>query len=340
MPTEPASINRQRRQFLGQAATSVALAELAFSSGASAATGPLTVLCTRQVKANGLDIGYHEAGPVDGIPVLLLHGYPYDIHSYAEVAALLAARGCRVIVPHLRGHSSTRFLDKEALRNAQQSAVALDQIALLDALNIDRAVIAGFDWGARTACIIGALWPQRCLGVVSAGGYIVNNLATGKSPLPAKLEHAWWYQYYFATENGRAGLAANRRDIARILWTTNSPKWNYDEATFQRTAASFDNPDYVDIVIHNYRWRLTLATGEAKFDRYEQVLATRPVIAVPAITIEGDANGIVPPTDGRGHAAKFSALRGHRVVAAGHNVPQEAPQAFADAVWDLVSLHS
>jgi len=344
-------VNRQRRLLLGRATVTLAAAEYAFAGLARAAdvapapvnegqagAGTAPALAPiRQIKAGELDVGYYETGPADGIPVLLLHGYPYDIHSYAEVAPLLAEKGCRVIVPHLRGYGSTRFLDSAAPRNAQQSAVALDQIALLDALRIDRAFVAGFDWGARTATILGALWPQRTLGIVSSGGYILTNLATSRQPLPAKVEHAWWYQYYFTTENGRAGLAANRRDIARILWKTNSPQWNFDEATFERTAASFDNPDHVDIVIHNYRWRLGLASGQSRFDDYEKRLATRPVISVPAITMDGDANGIVPPSDGKSYASKFSGAHVHRIVHAGHNVPQEAPQAFAQAVLTLVA---
>ena len=343
------SVNRQRRFFLGRAAAGIALAEAALPAFAQAGAAPRiaapagsgaevkTLAPIRQIRAGELDVGYYEAGPKDGTPVLLLHGYPYDIHSYADVAALLAARGCRVIVPHLRGHGTTRFLDASAPRNAQQSAVALDQIALLDALGIDRAVIAGYDWGARTACVMAALWPQRCLSLLTVGGYIVTNRAASDKPLPAKAEHDWWYQHYFALERGRAGLKANRRDLARILWTNNSPTWHYDEATFNRSAASFDNPDHVDIVIHNYRWRLNLEPGQPQYDEWERKLATQPVITVPTITMDGDSNGIVPASDGKAQAAKFSGPRSHRVVkGAGHNVPQEAPQAFADAVWALV----
>ncbi|WP_213955849.1 alpha/beta hydrolase [Variovorax sp. dw_954] len=342
-------VNRQRRNFLGSAVAGIATAELGFIGSAHAQTpSPATPAAApagapqklgpiRQIKAGELDVGYYEAGPANGIPVLLMHGYPYDIHSYADVAPLLAARGCRVIVPHLRGHGTTRFLDTANPRSAQQSAVALDQIALLDALKIDRAVMVGYDWGARTACIIAALWPERCLGLLSVGGYIMTNLPANRMPLPAKAEHEWWYQFYFATERGRAGLEANRKDIARILWTTNSPKWNFDEATFQRSAASFDNPDYVAIVIHNYRWRLGLADGFPKYAEWEKQLATLPVISVPTITMDGDSNGIVPPSDGKAQAAKFSGPRTHQVVQAGHNVPQETPQVFADAVWSLAS---
>jgi pimeloyl-ACP methyl ester carboxylesterase len=342
------SINRQRRFLLGGAAASLAAIELAFMGAAHAAEGrpagpsgspgkPPKLEPIRQIKAGELDVGYYEAGPADGIPVLLMHGYPYDIHSYAEVAPLLAAKGCRVIVPHLRGHGSTRFLDSANPRSAQQAAVAQDQIALLDALGIDRAVMVGYDWGARTACIIAALWPQRCLGLLSVNGYIMTNRPGNKLPLPARVELGWWYQYYFATERGRLGLEANRRDIARILWTTNSPKWNYDDATFERSAASFDNPDYVNIVIHNYRWRLGLAEGFAPYEALEKRLATFPTIAVPTITMDGDSDGVVPATDGKAYAAKFTGPRTHVVVNAGHNVPQETPQVFADAVWKLAS---
>jgi len=340
-------INRQRRFFLGGAVASVAAAEMAFmnvahaeaKAGAKPVPGSGASLPRlepiRQIQAGELDVGYYEIGPADGVPVLLLHGYPYDIHSYVDVAPLLAARGCRVIVPHLRGHGTTRFLDRDAPRSAQQAAVALDQIALLDALNIDRAVMVGYDWGARTACILAALWPERCLGLVSVNGYIMTNLPANRHPLPAKAEHGWWYQYYFATERGREGLEANRRDIARILWTTNSPKWNYDNATFERTAASFDNPDYVDIVIHNYRWRLSLADGLPRYAELEKRLAALPAISVPTITLDGDSDGVVPATDGKAYASKFTGPRSHRIVKAGHNVPQEAPQAFAEAVLAL-----
>ncbi|CAN7354162.1 alpha/beta hydrolase [Variovorax sp. LjRoot84] len=333
----PEAINRQRRIFLGSVVASVAAAELAFMGVANAATKLPKLEPIRQIRAGELDVGYYETGPADGIPVLLLHGYPYDIHSYVDVAPLLAARGCRVIVPHLRGHGSTRFLDSANPRSAQQAAVALDQIALLDALKIDRAVMVGYDWGARTACIISALWPERCLGLLSVNGYIMTNLPGNKLPLPAKAEHGWWYQYYFATERGRAGLEGNRRDIARILWTTNSPKWKYDDATFERTAASFDNPDYVQIVIHNYRWRLSLADGFPQYAELEKRLAALPSISVPTITMDGDSDGVVPATDGKAYASKFTGPRSHRIVNAGHNVPQEAPQAFADAVWTLAS---
>ncbi|MBV8500805.1 MAG: alpha/beta hydrolase [Paucibacter sp.] len=331
----PDLFNPQRRALLGGAG--LAAAQLALPSMA-AAQGEASLGPIRQIRAGDLDVGYAQAGPDDGLPVLLMHGYPYDVHSYAEVSALLAARGYRVIVPHLRGHGSTRFLDAAAPRNAQQSAVALDQIALLDALGIERAVVAGFDWGARTACILAALWPERCIGMVSAGGYIVTNLANSRKPLPAAVEYSWWYQYYFATDNGRAGLAANRRDIARILWTHNSPRWRFDDAAFERAAASWDNPDYVDIVVHNYHWRLGLAPGERRYERFEERLTTRPVIGVPSITLDGAYNGIVAASDGKAFASRFGGPWSHRVVEAGHNVPQEAPQAFADAVQDVARV--
>lgn len=331
--------NPQRRLLTGSVIASAAGAQLAFAGMAQAATGRALPKLEpiRQIRAGELDVGYYEAGPADGTPVLLLHGYPYDIHSYVEVAPLLAARGCRVIVPHLRGHGSTRFLDAGNPCSAQQSAVALDQMALLDALGIERAVIAGYDWGARTACIIAALWPERCIGLLSVNGYIMTNLPANLHPLPAKVEHGWWYQYYFATERGREGLEKYRRDIARILWANNSPKWRYDEATFERTAASFDNPDYVQIVIHNYRWRLSLSPGFPQYEPWEKRLAALPTIPVPTITMDGDSDGVVPATDGRGYASKFTAAHSHRVVKAGHNVPQEAPREFADAVWELAA---
>jgi pimeloyl-ACP methyl ester carboxylesterase len=345
----PESINSQRRLILGGAAVAAIAAELGFTGSARAATTTVakttvvggrpqaTLAPIRQIRAGELDAGYYEAGPADGVPVLLLHGYPYDIHSYAEAAALLAAQGCRVIVPHLRGHGTTRFLDASTPRSGQQTAVAMDAIALLDALAIDRAVVAGFDWGARTACILAALWPQRCIGLVSVGGYVMTNLPANLHPLPAKAEHAWWYQYYFATERGREGLAANRAEIARILWTTNSPRWAFEEADFERTAASFDNPDYVNIVISNYRWRLGLEPSDPRYAPWEKQAAALPVITIPTITMDGSENGITPTTDGKAQSGKFSGARTHLIVDAGHNLPQEAPRAFADAVWTLAS---
>jgi pimeloyl-ACP methyl ester carboxylesterase len=326
-------INLKRRLLLAGATA----AQLTFMGVASAAAPLARLAPLRQIDAGVLNIGYYETGPVDGQPVILLHGFPYDIHSFVDVAPILAARGLRVIVPHLRGHGSTTFLDSATPRTGQQSAVAQDIIALMDALHIDRAVIAGYDWGARTACVMAALWPQRCVGIVSANGYLIQDIARAAAPIPARIEAGQWYQYYFATERGRAGLAANRRDIARIIWTRNSPAWQYDDATFERSMAALDNPDYVAIVIHNYRFRLGLEPGHPTYRALEQRLAELPVITVPAVTIDGEADGIVPSNDGKAYAAKFRGARSHRVVPnAGHNIAQEAPQAFADAVLALV----
>jgi pimeloyl-ACP methyl ester carboxylesterase len=298
--------------------------------------GPL-----HQVDAGLLDVGYTEAGPADGPAVLLLHGWPYDIHSYADVAPLLGAQGYRVITPYLRGYGTTRFLSDETFRNGQQSALAVDAVALLDALEIDDAVVAGFDWGARTAGIVAALWPDRCRGLVSVSGYLIGNQEAGKLPLPPEAEVQWWYQYYFATERGRAGYDKYRHDFAKLIWRTASPKWNFDDATFDRSAASFDNPDHVAIAIHNYRWRLGLAEGEPEYDELEQRLAAGPVITVPAMTLEGDANG-APHPDPTAYATKFSGSYSHRTIEGGigHNLPQEAPEAFAQAVIDVGGLEA
>jgi pimeloyl-ACP methyl ester carboxylesterase len=268
--------------------------------------------------------------------VILLHGWPYDIHSYVDVAPLLARDGYRVIVPYLRGYGATRFLSDETFRNGQQSALAVDTIALMDALEIDAAIVAGFDWGARTADIVAALWPERCRALVSVSGYLIGSQEVGRLPLPPEAELQWWYQYYFATERGRAGYDTYRRDFAKLIWRTASPKWNFDDATFDRSAASFDNPDHVAIAIHNYRWRLGLAEGEADYDELEKRLAESPVITVPAITLEGDANG-APHPDPSAYAEKFSGKYSHRTIEGGigHNLPQEAPEAFADAVIEV-----
>jgi pimeloyl-ACP methyl ester carboxylesterase len=291
----------------------------------------------RQVNAGVLNIGYAEVGPADGPPVILLHGWPYDIHSYAEVAPLLAARGLRVIVPYLRGYGSTRFLSAGTPRNGQQAALAVDVIALMDALKIARAVIAGYDWGARTANIVAVLWPQRVKAMVSVSGYLIGNRETNRMPLPPKAELEWWYQYYFATERGRAGYDKYRRDFARLIWHTASPRWQFDDATFARSAAAFDNPDHVAIVIHNYRWRLGLAEGEGKYDDLEKRLAAGPPITVPTITLEGDANG-APHPEPASYAGKFTGRYAHRLITgAGHNLPQEAPQAFAAAVGEVAA---
>jgi pimeloyl-ACP methyl ester carboxylesterase len=281
-------------------------------------------------------VGYAEAGPADGPAVVLLHGWPYDIHSYVDVAPLLASAGYRVIVPYLRGYGTTRFLSGDTFRNGQQSVVALDIVALMDALKIEKATIGGYDWGARTADIIAALWPERCKGLVSVSGYLIGSQEAGKIPLPPQAELQWWYQYYFATERGLAGYDKNRHDFAKLIWQTASPKWNFDDATFDRSAAAFDNPDHVAIVIHNYRWRLDLVQGEAKYDDLEKRLAKAPVISVPTITLEGDANG-APHPDASSYANKFSGKYTHRLIkgGVGHNLPQEAPRVFAQAVVDV-----
>jgi pimeloyl-ACP methyl ester carboxylesterase len=293
----------------------------------------------KQVRAGVLDIGYAEVGPADGPAVVLLHGWPYDIHSYVDVAPLLAEEGYRVIVPHLRGHGTTRFLSHTTFRNAQQSVIALDIIALMDALKIEKATLAGYDWGSRTADIIAALWPQRCKALVSVTGYLITNRVANEQPLPPAAEWAWWYQYYFATERGRLGLDANRRDLARLIWKFNSPTWAVDDATFDRTAASFDNPDYVSIVIHNYRWRLGLAEGDPRYDGLEARLAAGPTIAVPTITLDGALDPFTPAGDGTSYRAKFTGRYAHRALqGVGHNVPQEAPSAFAQAVIDADRL--
>jgi len=290
----------------------------------------------RQIDAGVLDVGYVDAGPADGPAVLLLHGWPYDIHSFAEVAPILAAHGHRVIVPHLRGYGTTRFRSDATLRNGEQAVLAVDAIALMDALAIDRAIVAGFDWGARTADIVAALWQDRCRGLVSVSGYLIGSQAAGSLPLPPAAELQWWYQYYFATERGRAGYERNRREFARLIWRTASPQWDFDDATFDRSAASFDNPDHVPIVIHNYRWRLGLAKGEAEYSDIERRLAEAPAIGVPTITLEGDANG-APHPEPSAYAAKFSGPYEHRTIEGGigHNLPQEAPDEFARAVLEL-----
>jgi pimeloyl-ACP methyl ester carboxylesterase len=321
-----------RRRFLGAAATAIVATR--FPSITQEATMSFDSL--KQIDAGVLNVGYAEAGPGNGRAVVLLHGWPYDIHSYADVAPLLATKGYRVIVPYLRGYGTTRFLSSEKLRNGQQSALALDVIALLDALKIERAIIAGFDWGARTADIVAALWPERCTALVAVSGYLIGSQEANKMPLPPKAELQWWYQYYFATERGRAGYDKYRRDFAKLIWQLASPKWDFDDATFDRSAASFDNPDHVSIVIHNYRWRLGLADGEPQYDDLETRLAEGPVITVPTITLEGDANG-APHPDPSAYARKFSGKYAHRVITGGvgHNLPQEAPQAFADAVVEV-----
>ncbi|HLZ66614.1 MAG TPA: alpha/beta hydrolase [Aliidongia sp.] len=346
-------INHQRRRFFGTAAMTVAAVQFgmigaanaqssmaksavlpAVKPGTNTSFGPL-----KQINAGLLNAGYAEAGPANGPTVILLHGWPYDIYSYVDVAPLLASQGYRVIVPYLRGYGSTRFLSSDTARNGQQSVVAVDIIALMDALKIEKAVVAGYDWGARTADIMAALWPERCKALVSVSGYLIGSQEANKKPLPPKAELAWWYQFYFATERGRAGYAEYRRDFAKLIWQIASPKWNFDDATFDRSAAAFDNPDHVEIVIHNYRWRIGLAEGEAKYDDLEKRLAGGPAITVPTITLEGDANG-APHPDSSAYAKKFSGKYTHRLITGGigHNLPQEAPQAFAQAVVDADRL--
>lgn len=288
----------------------------------------------KQISAGDLDIGYAEDGPAEGPPVILLHGWPYDIHSYVDVAPMLVQRGFRVIVPYLRGFGSTSFRSAATVRNGQQAALASDVIALMDALDIPDAVIGGFDWGARSACAVAALWPERCRALVSVSGYIIVNLAANLEPLAPQAEHGWWYQYYFATDRGVRGYARNTRDFNRLIWANASPLWAFDEATYDRSAAAFDNPDHVDIVIHNYRWRLSLAPGEARFDELERRLAARPVITVPTITVSSDFDG--PARDGSGYRGQFTGRYDHRVLdGIGHDVPQEAPRQFADAVIEV-----
>ncbi len=295
-----------------------------------------TLGALKQIDAGVLSVGYAEAGPPDGPAVVLMHGWPYDINAFAEVTPLLASAGYRVIVPHLRGYGTTRFLADDAVRNAQQAALASDAVALMDALGIDRAIVAGFDWGARTANIVAALWPERCTGMVSVSGYLIGSQEANRNPLPPRAELAWWYQFYFATERGRLGYAEHRNEFNRMIWELASPQWHFDDATFARSAASFDNPDHDEIVIHNYRWRLGLASGEPEYDELEQQLAEGPVITVPTITLEGDANG-APHPDPSLYAPKFTGWYEHRTISGGigHNLPQESPPAFTDAVIDV-----
>ena len=335
-------LRADRRLFLSTAGAAslslagVTVAQAAETPGATkrgplASFGPL-----KQINAGELNIAYAEAGPANGPPVLLLHGWPYDIHMYVDVAPLLAAKGYRVIVPYLRGYGATRFLSADTPRNGQQAALAVDAVNLLDELHIDKALVGGCDWGARTADIIAAQWPQRVKGLVSVSGYLIGSQELNKMPLPPAAELQWWYQYYFATERGRAGYEKYRREFSRLIWQIASPQWHFDDATFERSAAAFDNPDHVAISIHNYRWRLGLAEGEARYDELERKLAQFPSIGVPTITLEGDANG-APHPEPSTYAKKFSGRYEHRDVKGGigHNLPQEAPQAFALAIVDV-----
>jgi pimeloyl-ACP methyl ester carboxylesterase len=347
------TIDRRRRRLLGMGAAALAMAQLGRTDAAAAQAGetasPLLPAAQpeashlfgelRQIEAGSLSIGYAEAGPGAGPAVVLLHGWPYDIHTYVDIAPLLAASGYRVIVPYLRGFGTTRFLSSDTARNGQQSALASDVVNLLDALGIDKAVLGGCDWGARTANIVAALWPERVKAMVSVSGYLIGNQQLGMMPLPPSAELQWWYQYYFATERGRAGYETYTTDFARLIWTLASPEWKFEDAVFERSAAAFDNPDHVEIVIHNYRWRLGLAKGETQYDELERQLARAPVISVPTITLEGDANG-APHPEPQAYAKMFSGPYSHRLLTGGvgHNLPQEAPGAFAQAVIDASRL--
>jgi pimeloyl-ACP methyl ester carboxylesterase len=343
-----------RRAFLGASAVGavIAAAQLAPISLAGAQSGaakPVHVpnirpgantsfASLKQIDAGVLSVGYAEAGPANGPPVILLHGWPYDIHTYVDVAPALASAGCHVIVPYLRGYGTTRFRSSETTRTAQQSAVAVDIINLMDALRIQQAVIGGCDWGARTANILAVLWPERCKAMVSVSGYLIGSQSLGSTPLPPSVELQWWYQYYFSTERGRLGYEKYRREFAKLIWQIASPKWVFDDATFDRTAAAFDNPDHVDIVIHNYRWRLGLAQGEPQFEALERKLAEFPMVTVPSITLESDANG-APHPDPSSYARMFAGKYAHRTITGGigHNLPQEAPQAFVEAILDVAT---
>lgn len=342
-------INQDRRRFFGAAAMGVAATQLGWLASASAQSaktrlpdikpGTNTSFAPlKQIDAGVLNVAYVEAGPADGPPVILLHGWPYDIYSFVDVAPLLASAGFRVLIPYLRGYGGTRFLSSATVRNGQPAALGTDVIAFMDALRIDKAVLAGFDWGARTANIVAALWPERVKSMVSVSGYLIGSQEAGKMPLPPKAELEWWYQFYFATERGRLGYEKNRNEFNKLIWQLASPKWKFDDATFNRSAAAFDNADHVAIVIHNYRWRLGLAEGEAKFDELEKRLATGPVITVPTITMEGDANG-APHPEPSVYAKKFSGKYEHRLITGGigHNLPQEAPKDFAQAVIDVAA---
>ncbi|AOJ07846.1 alpha/beta fold hydrolase [Burkholderia mayonis] len=347
------AINVRRRRLMGTTLAGVGLMNLGLDGLAHAQSAPRSTSADsapsvastasfdaiHQIDAGPLNVGYAQAGPKDGPVVILLHGWPYDIHSFVGVVPLLASAGYRVVVPYLRGYGSTRFLSEDTPRNGQQAVIAADIVALMDALKIDQAVLGGFDWGARTAAIVAALWPQRCKALVSVSGYLIGSQEAKRKPLPPKAELAWWYQFYFTTERGAAGYAANRDDFNRLIWQLASPKWRFDDATYERSAQSFRNPDHVAIVIHNYRWRLGLAQGERRYDVLEKRLAAAPTISVPTITLEGDANG-APHPEPAAYAKKFTGKYLHRDIAGGigHNLPQEAPKAFADAIAQVAHL--
>jgi pimeloyl-ACP methyl ester carboxylesterase len=340
--------NHQRRRFFGIAAMTVAATQFGMDKIANAASpmvsaaikagGHTSFAALKQIKAGVLDVGYAEAGPADGPVVLLVHGWPYDIYSYVDVAPILADAGYRVLIPYLRGYGTTHFLSDETARNGQQAAFAADMIAFMDALGVEKAVLGGYDWGARTVNIMAALWPERCKAMVSVSGYLIGSQAANSKPLPPIAELSWWYQFYFATERGRLGYAANTHEFAKLIWQTASPTWTFDDATFNRSAAALDNPDHVAITIHNYRWRLGLEEGEEKYDGFEERLAMGPVITIPTITMEGGANG-APHPQPSAYAKKFFGKYEHRDVAGiGHNLPQEAPKAFAQAIIDVAKL--
>ena len=338
------NIDHERRSLLAAGVLALAAGELCMTARASAQTrpggapdsgfGPL-----KRIEAGVLSVAYAELGPADGPPVILLHGWPYDIHAFVEVAPILARAGRRVLVPYLRGYGPTRFLSPTALRHAQPAALAQDVVDFMDALRIERAVLAGFDWGARNADIVAALWPERTSGLVAVSGYLISSQEAGRAPLPPEAELQWWYQFYFATERGRLGYEKHRREFAKLIWRLGSPKWNFDDATFDRSAEAFDNPDHVAVVVHNYRWRLGLAEGETRYAEIDRRLASAPAISVPTITMEGDANGAPHPKP-EAYAGKFTGRYEHRTIngGVGHNLPQEAPDAFAKAVLDVVTL--
>lgn len=346
----PHEIDHDRRRFLGTAAAAAITAGFGLAGPGAAqsrnaaasavnSASQRSFASLKQIDAGLLNVGYAESGPDNGPVVILLHGWPYDIHSFVDVMPLLTSKGYRVIVPHLRGFGTTSFLSRETVRNGQQAVVAIDVIALMDALKIQRAILAGFDWGARTADIVAALWPERCKGLVSVSGYLIGSQAANEAPLPPKAELAWWYQFYFATERGRAGYEKYRRDFAKLIWQLASPQWKFDDGTLDRSAASFENPDHVDIVIHNYRWRIGLAKGETQYDEWEKRLSASPAITVPTITMEGDSNGAPHPPE-TSYRGKFLGKYEYRLITGGigHNLPQEAPQEFAKAIIDVDAL--
>jgi pimeloyl-ACP methyl ester carboxylesterase len=344
--TARTNFDPDRRRLLGAAAITLASAELGLAGSAAAQSpsrstaAPQPFGPIKQIDAGVVNVGYVDAGPASGRPVILLHGWPYDIHSFVDVVPPLVSAGYRTIVPHLRGYGTTRFRSKDAFRNGEPAAVAVDLVDLMDSLKIKSAILAGFDWGARTADIVAALWPERCNALVSVSGYLIGSQASGKVPLPPAAELQWWYQYYFATERGRLGYEKNTHDFAKLIWKQASPKWNFDDATFDRSAVSFENPDHVPVSIHNYRWRLGLADGERRYDDIEKRLAAFPTITVPTITLEGDANG-APHADPSAYAKMFTGKYEHRLITGGigHNLPQEAPAAFVRAVLDLGGKH-